>query len=387
MPFAAAISRHPASADATAEVVGQVLDAGGAGPDLAVLFCTGDHVDAFADVVGTVQALVGPRRLLGITAGGVIGGTEEVEHPPALSLWTGTLGYVPEPVRLTAASTSAGVALQGLPQPASAGTGAGPRARRQTVLLLADPFSLPVPDLLDVVAAADSPVPVIGGLASAGITPGQNRLALDGEVFAEGAVGVLLDGVDTVVSQGCRPIGSPMIVTRAEGNLLVELAGRSAVEQVEQLLGKITAEDRALLASGGLHLGIVADEHKLAFERGDFLVRNVIGADRERGALAVGATPEVGTTVQFHLRDAASADEDLRALLATQRDAAGALLFTCNGRGRRLFGEPDHDALLVAEHTATRAVAGMFCAGEIGPIGGRSFLHSFTASVLLFPPA
>jgi small ligand-binding sensory domain FIST len=227
-------------------------------------------------------------------------------------------------------------------------------------------------------------VPVIGGLASVGMSPGLNRLALDDEVFSDGGVGVLLDGVETVVSQGCRPVGNPMIVTSADGNLVVELAGRSAIERLEQLLGEITAEERALLTGGGIHLGIVADEHQPAFARGDFLVRNVVGADRERGALAVGATPEVGTTVQFHLRDAASADEDLRELLAG-RDAAGALLFTCNGRGRRLFGVPDHDARLVADLTPGRAVAGMFCAGEIGPIGGRSFLHSFTASVLLFP--
>jgi small ligand-binding sensory domain FIST len=174
-----------------------------------------------------------------------------------------------------------------------------------------------------------------------------------------------------------------MIVTKAEGNRLVELAGRSALERLELLLGEVTAEERELLSQGGVHLGIVADEHELAFDRGDFLVRNVVGADRDNGALVVGAQPEVGTTVQFHLRDAASADEDLRALLAGRR-ADAALLFTCNGRGRSLFGVPDHDARLVADLTPDQAVAGMFCAGEIGPIGHRSFLHGFTASVLLF---
>ena len=376
MSFAAAISRHPSTPDATAEVVGEVLDRGGASPDLALVFCSAEHVDAFEDIVGTVRALVAPRRLLGITASGVVGGAEEVEDEPALGLWTGHLGYVPEPVRMTAAGTSAGVALQGLPQPAP--------DRAQTVLLLADPFSLPVPDILDVVAAGDAPVPMIGGLASGGLSPGRNRLALDGDVHTDGGVGVLLDGVQTVVSQGCRPVGSPMIVTRAEGNMLLELAGRGAVEQVERLLAGLSGEDRALVAEGGLHVGIVADEHQLEFDRGDFLVRNVVGIDRDRGALAVGATPEVGTTVQFHLRDAHSADEDLRALLAG-REAAAALLFTCNGRGRRLFGTPDHDAGVVAAHTSGGAVAGMFCAGEIGPVGRRSFLHGFTASVLLFP--
>lgn len=379
MTFAAAISRHPSSPDATAEVVGEVLERGGPTPDLALVFCSTAHAGAFDDIVGTVRALVGPRRLLGVTASGVVGGPEEVEDEPALSLWTGSLGYVPEPVRVTAAGTSAGVALQGLPQPVA--------GRRQTVLLLADPFSLPVPDILDVVAAGGRPVPVIGGLASSGLSPGRNRLALDGEVHHDGGVGVLLDDVQTVVSQGCRPVGQPMIVTRVEGNMLGELAGRGAVEQLELLLARLGPDDRALVAEGGLHIGIVADEHQVDFDRGDFLVRNVVGVDRERGALAVGATPEVGTTVQFLLRDAASADEDLRALMADRGEAAAALLFTCNGRGRRLFGQPDHDARVVADHTPGRAVAGMFCAGEIGPVGPRSFLHGFTASVLLFPTA
>jgi small ligand-binding sensory domain FIST len=375
LPFSTALSRHPSAPDATAEVVGQVLERGVA-PDLAVVFCSAHHLDAFADIVGTIRTLVQPPRLVGVTAGGIIGGDQEVEDEPAVSLWVAGLGYVPEAVRLTAVSTSAGIAFQGLPH-------ADP-ARRQSALLLADPFTLPVPDLLDVVAVAETPLPVIGGLASAGMAPGHNRLALDDEVFDDGGVGVLLDGAETVVSQGCRPIGTPMIVTQAEGNLLVELAGRSALDRLEEVLAQISAEERALVTTGGMHLGIVADEHQLAFERGDFLVRNVVGADRERGALAVGATPEVGTTVQFHLRDAASADEDLRALLSG-RHAEGALVFTCNGRGERLFGLPHHDARLVAELTPDGGVAGMFCAGEIGPIGPRSFLHGFTASVLLFP--
>lgn len=377
MPFSAALSRHPSAPDATAEVVGQVLEQGVEAPDLAVVFCSAHHVAAFEDIVGTIRTLVQPSRLVGVTAGGIVGGREEVEDEPAVSLWLAGLGYVPAPLRVTAVSTSAGIAFQGLPH-------AGETARRPTALLLADPFSLPVPDLLDVVALQDKPLPVIGGLASAGMAPGHNRMALDDEVFVEGAVGVLLDDVDTVVSQGCRPIGTPMIVTQADGHLLVELAGRSALERLESLLSQLSVEERTLVTTGGLHLGIVADEHQLAFSRGDFLVRNVVGADRERGALAVGATLEVGTTVQFHLRDAASADEDLRALL-TGREADGALLFTCNGRGERLFGTRDHDARLVAELTPGRGVAGMFCAGEIGPIGARSFLHGFTASVLLFP--
>jgi small ligand-binding sensory domain FIST len=382
VPFAAALSRHPGAADATAEVVGQVLERGVARPDLAVLFCSPHHREAFAEVVTTIRSLLEPGRLLGATAVAVIGGAEEVEDGPVLSLWTAQLGAVPPPVRLTALSTGSGVVLQGLPPLAA--------DRPQTVLLLADPFTLPVADVLDVVAATHDAASVIGGLASGAAAPGGNRLALDGDVYTDGAVGVVLDARagshemphEMVVSQGCRPLGSPMIVTRSEGNQLLELAGQSALARLEQVARQVGPDERALLAAG-VHLGVVADEHRVAFERGDFLVRGVLGADRERGALVVGAQVEVGTTVQFHVRDAASADEDLRALLAGRR-ADGALVFTCNGRGRNLFGTPHHDAALVADVTSDRAVAGMFCAGEIGPVGRRSFLHGFTASVLLF---
>jgi small ligand-binding sensory domain FIST len=173
-----------------------------------------------------------------------------------------------------------------------------------------------------------------------------------------------------------------MIVTRSAGQQIFELAGQSALSRLEQVAQRSDPDERALLAAG-VHLGIVADEHKADFGRGDFLVRSVLGADRQSGALTVGAVVEVGTTVQFHVRDAATADEDLRTLLAGKR-AAGALVFTCNGRGSHLFGTADHDAGIISGITTDQAVAGMFCAGEVGPVGPRSFLHGFTASVLLF---
>jgi small ligand-binding sensory domain FIST len=188
--------------------------------------------------------------------------------------------------------------------------------------------------------------------------------------------------VSTIVSQGCRPVGQPFTVTRAEGQLLQELGGRSALTRLQELANGLTPEDRQLL-SQGVHLGRVIDEHKLDFERGDFLIRGVVGADPSSGSLAIGDELEVGATVQFQVRDAASADDDLRALL-TGQDAEAALVFTCNGRGARLFGSPDHDASVVSELTGTAALAGMFCAGELGPVGGRTFLHGFTASMALF---
>lgn len=378
MPAVAALSQHPDTADATAEVVGQVLDRSGTGPELALVFASAHHTDALGEVAGTVKALLAPHRLVGVTAGGVISGDREVEEGPALSLWAASLDSVPAPVRLTAAATATGSAVQGLQ--GLLDTGGEPGAK--TAVLLADPFSLPVPEVLDVVAAGDAPVRVVGGLASGAVTPGRNRLLLDDEVFVDGAVGFLLDTDQVVVSQGCRPVGGPMIVTRSEGSEVLELAGRPTLTRLEEVVRAIPAEDRGLLAAG-LHLGIVADEHKVDFGRGDFLVRGVVGADRTRGSLTVGARVDVGTTVQFHVRDAASADEDLRELLAA-RQADSALLFSCNGRGRHLFDAPDHDAELVSAITSSpNAVGGMFCAGEIGPVGPRSFLHSFTACVVL----
>jgi small ligand-binding sensory domain FIST len=186
----------------------------------------------------------------------------------------------------------------------------------------------------------------------------------------------------TVVSQGCRPIGTPLVVTRAHGTLMHELAGEPPLHRLIEQAQDLPQGDIALI-NRGLQLGVVIDEHKLEFDRGDFLIRNVLGADRETGAIQVGEEVEVGTTVQFQVRDAQSADEDLRELLLG-RSADGALLFSCNGRGTNLFPVPDHDATVISDMLGPVPVGGFFAAGEIGPVAGRNFLHAFTASVALF---
>ena len=384
MTFASALSEHPDPAEATGEVIGAVLEQLGTEPDVAAVFASPQHRDAFGDMAAAINRMLRPGVFVGTTAVAVLGGSREVEDAPAIGLWAARLAARPRPVRLQATRTASGIALQGL----SAST----FEPGDALLLLADPFSLPVDAIIDALAAFEMPeasetlsVPVVGGMASAANTPGGNRLVLDDEVMSSGGVGVVLPGgvaTRTVVSQGCRPIGDPMIVTRAEGNLVMEIAGRPALDRLDDLVRAADAEERSLLASG-LQIGIAIDEHRATFERGDFLVRGVVGADRLQRALAVGDRVEVGTTVQFQVRDAVAADEDLRAMLA---DATGdaALVFTCNGRGQRLFGEPDHDARVVHDTLGSPALAGMFCAGEFGPIGGRSFVHGFTASVLVF---
>ncbi len=375
--FAAAVSQHPIPSEAVGEVLGEVLDQlDGERADLVVTFVSPHHAGALEDIAPAVRRLLEPQVLLGGTAVTVVAGERELEGEPAVSVFA---ARVPDarltPTLLRVEQTPDGAVISGWPELA---------APSSTLLLFADPFTFPVDALL---ARLDQDLPdlqVIGGMASAANRPGGNRLVLDASVVDGGAVGVFVDGVAvrTVVAQGCRPIGDPFTVTRSERNRIEELGGQTPLARLHQLAANATDEERQLLQHG-LHLGVVVDEHAVDFTRGDFLVRNVMGADQESGALIVGDQVTVGQTVQFHVRDADAADEDLREML-TGVEASAALLFTCNGRGRHLFGVPDHDAALVAKMLGPIPVTGAFCAGEIGPVGGRNFVHGFTASLALF---
>ena len=373
--FASALSEHPTPVVAVGEVVGQVLERLDGQPDLALLFVTPPHAGALEDAAYTVVKALRPGALLGCAAVSVVGGGREVEHEPAVSLWAGRTGPV-TPFHLRMVDTPDGPSFTGwpdvIPDDASA------------LLLLTDPFSFPVDALLQRLETDRPGLPVVGGLASAADGPGGNRLVLGEEVHTDGAVGVFLGPaveVTTVVSQGCRPVGNPFVITRAKENVVYELAGKPALERLQEVAGDLSDDDRELLARF-VHMGRVIDEHKVDFERGDFLTRSVLGADPKEGALVVNDLVEVGSTAQFQVRDAASADDDLRQLMR-DRSADAALLFTCNGRGRQMFGRPDHDADAVARSLDGVPLAGMFCAGELGPVGGRNFVHGFTASVVL----
>jgi small ligand-binding sensory domain FIST len=289
-------------------------------------------------------------------------------------------------MRLNFTATPEGGAFTGWPNdlPAAWPSGAA-------LLLLAEPFSFPADVLLSQLNETQKGVPVIGGMASGGFAPGENRLLLGSDEIETGAVAVLVHGgvsITSVVSQGCRPIGQPFVVTKAERNVIKELGGKPALLQLQELFDKLSEEDQRL-ARHGLHVGQVTDEYRDSFGRGDFLVRNVQGADPESGAIAIGDWVRVGQTVQFHVRDAQTADEDLVELLSRAQHPntlpfAGALLFTCNGRGTRLFDTPHHDAAAIAHHWPNIPTAGFFAQGEIGPIAGKNFVHGFTASAALF---
>jgi small ligand-binding sensory domain FIST len=376
--YAAALSLHPTPVEAVGEVAGELLERfDGTRPDLLVCFASPHHVGAFEDMAGGLRKLLDPEVMIGATAIGVAGGSVEVEDGPGLSVFAASFGAGRiDGIALEATDTDDGVELVGWPDTVPA---------RGTLLTLADPVSFPIADFLALCNAKIPDVTVIGGLASAGIRPGTNRLVLDDRVLTRGAVALMCSDdvpIRPVVSQGCRPIGKPLTVTKAERNLVYELAGQPAMARLQELVQSVDDAERELMRHG-LHVGVVVDEHKLDFTRGDFLVRNVLGADQRTGALAIGDRVDVGTTVQFQVRDADAADDDLRALLNGVH-GDGALLFTCNGRGTHLFDEPNHDAATVEELLGTVPLAGAFCAGEIGPVGGRNFLHGFTASVAVF---
>lgn len=376
--YAAALTLHPTPVEAAGEVAGEIIERfDGERPDLVVCFASPHHVGAFEDMAGGIRKLLEPDVFVGCTAVAVAGGSVEVEDGPGLSVFAARFGAGRvSGVALEAIETGDGVEISGWPDELPA---------RGTLLMLADPFSFPVADFLKLCNEQVPELTVIGGCASAASRPGGNRIVFDDRIMTSGAVAVMCSDdvpIRAVVSQGCRPIGKPLTITRAERNFVHELAGQPAMARLQEIVNSATEDDRELMREG-LHLGLVVDEHRLDFERGDFLVRNLLGADKSTGSLAVGEIVDVGQTVQFHVRDAKAADEDLRHLLDGVA-GAGALMFTCNGRGTHMFSEPGHDASVIAELLGSVPLSGAFCAGEIGPVGGRNFLHGFTASVAVF---
>jgi small ligand-binding sensory domain FIST len=369
MPFAAALSEHPVPAYATGEVCGQVLEALGTHPDLVVVFTTMAHAGALEDVIATVGEVLKPSVVFGAASETVIGTGREVEGGPAISLWAARFGPV-VPVRLTG---SGGIPAE-LPFTPTA------------LVLVGDPFSTSAEDVLESIAATHPHLPVVGGMASGARGPGGSRLALGPTVYTDGVVGALLGpGADVVslVSQGCRPIGRPFVVTDGGGGIIRSLGGKTALVRLDEIAGELAPDEIRAINSGGLHIGRVVDERKAEFAAGDFLVRQVLGGDRETGAIAVNDQVEVGTTVQFHVRDAAAAHAELDSMLDATDEVDAALLFSCNGRGARLFGVPDHDAGLLTKRMGPVPTSGFFAAGEIGPVAGRNEVHTYTASLLL----
>jgi small ligand-binding sensory domain FIST len=381
--FSATVDSRAAAREAC-EVLGHTL---GAGPvDVVAMFFTGRHVAGVEAIAETVRLRLRPGTLIGASAHGVVSSGHEIESGAALTLLAGRLpGVQVAPfVLATEGWAEAHRDSQAFARAAPGAAGAA------LVLLLGDPFSLDTDSVLAAFNRHAPGVPVVGGLASAAAKPHGNALLLNDWRSDEGGVAVALSGalrVDIVVSQGCRPIGPPLTVTRAEGNVIVQMDHQPAVERAEQVLRTLPAVERERLRHG-LYVGRPARGG--ASGRGDWVIRNLLGADRDRGAIAVGDLIVEGEVVRLHVRDADIARDDLAMLLSPQMvesPAGAALLFACNGRGRAFYGAPDGDiAPLQASLGGGVPAAGMFCAGEIGPVAGRNFLHGHTASIAIVRP-
>jgi len=349
------------------------------------VFVSHEHRDDFAELAELIQRRMGAGILLGCAGETVAGNEQEIEHGPALSLWSAVMpGVSLEPFHVEFERTADGIISDGWPDLT------GQDSDIRAVLLLGEPFTTDVEQIIAHFAEELPAVPLIGGMASGGGGPGQNALFLGRNHFSHGVAGVVMRGgptVTPVVSQGCRPLGPNFVVTRAEDNLVFELGGKPSLDQLNAFFTSLSAEDQQLLQQGP-HLGIVINEYQDSFELGDFLIANILGVQEENGAIAIGNQVRVGQTVRFHARDAVTADEELTSLLeqyqASEQSPGGALLFSCNGRGTRLFSEPHHDAGLVHQRLNQVPVAGFFAQGEFGPVGGRNFIHGYTASVAIF---
>jgi len=375
--WASTVSTARESKVALAEAISAARqDLGGAPADLLLAFVSPHHEEAYEALGDSLRSAFPGALLLGCSAHSVIGGGQEVEEVPGLALVAAHLpGVHLHPFHL------AGEPLPAVAVPPDS-----------DFLLLADPFSL---DAEEVLRSLDAHYPgraKLGGLASGAGAPGHNVLYLGQALARSGCVGVALEGelrLETVVAQGCRPIGQPMFVTRCEGNVVYELDGRSPMEVLGELYAAADARERALF-QGSLFLGLEMRAERSASGRGDYLVRNLVGADSDTGSLHVAARLRERQVVQFHLRDAHTADEDLRERLARcseDEPPAGALLFSCLGRGRQLYGVSDHDVGALREHLGEVPVGGFFCNGEIGPVEGRTFLHGYTSAFGFFRPA
>jgi small ligand-binding sensory domain FIST len=387
MRWAAGSSTLADTGAAAAQAAATARAALGEGPiDLAIVFFSASHVPQADGLSETLRAALEPRCLLGASAHGVVTSRHEVEADPGLTLLLARLPDVEiHPfVLMNAGWTAAAEDAAEFQRNAPGATGS------ELVILLGDPFTLHVERVLAGFNRFAAGARVVGGMASAGVSPQSNALLLNEWVAREGGVAIALSGalrVDVVVSQGCRPIGPPIEVTRVDQNILIELDGQPALERAEQVLSELSDEERESLG-GGLYVGRPARGE--ASGRGDYLMRNLLGADRDRGVIAVADAIEPHERIRLHVRDAKSAREDLELLLTPQPfdSAAGAaLLFLCNGRGRGLYGRPDGDITPVQDSLGGVPAAGMFCAGEIGPVGERNFLHGHTASIAIVRPS
>ncbi len=387
MRCAAALSTESNLDAAVGEVADDIdTQLGGDAPDILFVFATHHHGGDLARTAAELVEATGTGALAGCTGGWVAGTGQEAESAPGLSVLAATL-------------PNTEVRVSHLAPPSEGGRGVGAFDLRDestaSVVLLADPFTFPATAWLKEFHRQFPGVPLAGGLSSGGVAPGQNILFAGSDSVNSGAIAVIIEGetrMVNAVSQGCRPIGPPLVATKVDGNAILEFRGEPAAKVLFETLESLTEEDRTLFQRGAF-VGRAIDAAKGTFGSGDLLVRSILGLDPARHAIAIADDDlRAGSTIQLMVRDAESATGELQsqlelAGLESMGEAVGGLLFTCGGRGRGMFTTHDHDAgRIEANFGPGFPIAGFSAGGEIGPIGGEPFLHSFTASSAFFVP-
>ncbi len=397
MQWANALSTRHSLEAAVTDVVERAVSSLTAPADLGLVFISSAFTSEYSRLLPLLAEKLSVPVLIGCSGGGAIGTTvngetQELEAEPAISL---TLAHLPgvkvqvfhvvaEELPDLDSSPDAWVDLIGVP--------ASPTPQ---FILLSSSFASGINDLLQGLDFAYPGSVIVGGQASGGGMGG--RVALfcnetEGKecqsLYREGTVGIALTGnivLETIVAQGCRPIGEPLQVTKADRNIILELDEKVPLVVLRDLIASLSEEERTL-AQHSLFVGVAMDEFKLALQQGDFLIRGILGVDPTAGAIAIGDRVRPGQRLQFHLRDAQASAEDLELLLQsyqTQREsepsAVAALMFACLGRGEGLYGKPNFDSELFRRYLNDIPISGFFCGGEIGPVGGRTFLHAYTS--------
>ncbi|BAY24385.1 hypothetical protein NIES2100_41800 [Calothrix sp. NIES-2100] len=390
MQWTNALSTRPSLEAAITDVVERAVSSLTAPPDLGLVFISSAFASEYSRLLPLLAEKLSVPILIGCSGGGVVGTTtkgqtQELEAEAALSL---TLAHLPgvdlkvfhvlaEELPDLDSSPDAWIDLIGVP----------PSPTPQFILLCGS-FASGINDLLQGLDFAYPGSVTVGGQASAGSMSGRMALFCNDRLYREGTVGLALSGnivLETIVAQGCRPIGSPMQVTKAERNIILELDEQVPLMILRELIANLSEQER-ILAQHSLFVGVAMDGFKPSLQQGDFLIRGILGVDPTAGAIAIGDRVRPGQRLQFHLRDAEASAEDLEFLLQQYQNrpaasvaAAGALMFSCVGRGEGLYGKPNFDSELFRRYIKDIPVGGFFCNGEIGPVAGSTFLHGYTS--------
>ncbi len=390
MHWTSALSRHADPETACAEIADTIKSGlGGSAPDLIVIYVSGALRVHFLRIPALLRQAFPGVVCFGCSGGGVIGGGHEVEEGTAVSVTAASLpgvGLHPFHLGETAFELPPEILAEKISELVDL-----PEAPA-CVMLHSEPFSSDTPRLLRAIDLAYPGTNAVGGVASGGTMPGQHVLYAGKKSHGTGAVGLAMTGaiaVDSVVAQGCRPIGTPLFVTRCEDGVIVELDGQRPSDVLQKLHDSLEPSEQSQMRRS-LFLGLVMSQRRQHYRSGDFLIRNLIGLDPRSGALAVHARVQPNTVVQFHIRDAVTSADELAELLGHYNadtpsgSPSAALMFACLGRGQHLYGEPNHDSQVFFDQIGPLPLGGFFCNGEIGPVHGVTHLHGYTSAFAMF---